>query len=415
MSAEGDGAGDGPFSARAVAAVIAVGLFAFSAFFVLSAWAPELRQGRNGGAHALSNSAVGFAGVRRLLELQGVEVAVSRREASETAASLWIATPPVAGAPGPRLGGAKDREALDAFVNLRAEPVLVVLPKWRVSEHERRPDWVRKQSLMDDRRVAEPMRIFEGVRARVERRAGEAAVDLSGLDEPRLAAGPIDHLQVLQGAGFEPVVTDADGGTVLAYVAGRNTYILSDPDLLNTQGLAELDTARAASALVRRMRAGAGPVVFDVSLHGFASGRSLLKLAFSPPFLAATLCAAAAAGLAGWQAAVRFGPRVRPRPTLALGAEALTDNAAMLIRLSGREHRMAARYAELTETAVLRAVRPLTGVRAPDHLDRLGRRRPGGAPWSALRREAEAVRTREALLAVARRMHVWRREVAGGS
>ena len=413
MSAEADSAG-GAFSARAAAIVIAVGVFAFAAYAVLSAFAPELRQGNNGGAHALSKSAVGFAGLRRLLELEGAPVLVSRDERFKTAASLWIATPSISGGQGSRGGAGKDREALDDFVNRHAEPVLVVLPKWRVARHESRTDWVRKGPLIDPRRVVEPMLVFDRVTASVERRRNQA-VRLAQSDGAGLSAGRIEALQVLTGAGFEPVFTDGAGGTLLAYVRARNTYVLSDPDLLNTQGLAELDTARAASALVKRMRVGDGPVVFDVSLHGLAGGRSLLKLAFSPPFLAATLCAAVAAALAGWQAAVRFGPRVRARRSVPLGAEALTDNAAMLIRLSGREHRMADRYAELTEASVARAVGAPAGERTAGYLDGLGRRSPGRPAWSALRAEARAVRTRQALLDAARRMHGWKREVAGGS
>jgi hypothetical protein len=160
-------------------------------------------------------------------------------------------------------------------------------------------------------------------------------------------------------------------------------------------------------------RTGAYPVVLDVSLNGLASGRNLLKLALSPPFLAATLCAVAAAALAGWQAAVRFGPRMRTGRAVALGAEALTENAAALIRMSGREHRMAARYAALVEARTARGVSaPADGTAS--YLDGLGRRRPGLARWSELQAQAGAAKTREALLDAARRIHAWRREVVSG-
>ena len=38
---------------------------------VLGAYAPDLRSGHNGGAHALSNAATGFSGLVRLAEATG--------------------------------------------------------------------------------------------------------------------------------------------------------------------------------------------------------------------------------------------------------------------------------------------------------------------------------------------------------
>jgi hypothetical protein len=151
-----------------------------------------------------------------------------------------------------------------------------------------------------------------------------------------------------------------------------------------------------------------------VSLHGFGGGRSLLKLAFAPPFLAVTLCAAAAAGLAGWQAAVRFGPNARPRPAFALGKQALADNAAALIKLSGREPRMARRYAELTQARAAHAVAAPPGDEqaTAGYLDALPRASADSPRLFALQAEARGARTREQLLAVARRLHQWRREIA---
>ena len=72
------------FSARTMLIVVLVGLFAFSAFVVLSAYAPDLRSGSDGGGHALSKSAVGFAGVVELLKGMDEPVVVSRGEPPPT-------------------------------------------------------------------------------------------------------------------------------------------------------------------------------------------------------------------------------------------------------------------------------------------------------------------------------------------
>ena len=425
---KGSAAG-GPFSPLTLGLIIAAGVFAFAAFAVLSAYAPELRRGNDGRTHALSKSAIGFAGAVRLLEAAGIPVTVSRAGRRAQTASLFIATP----AP---MGQGPAREALDDYVDAHEQPVLLVLPKWDVKPEPRRSGWVRRDALLPPAASASPTAILQGVDVKLTRSSAAAPVRLSGFaavrpmpaagEPPRearegvgprpdvLTTGPILNLQTLSGTGFQPVIKDASGGTVLAYAPRRNTYVLSDPDLLNTHGLADLATARASLLLLEAMRADDGPVVFDVSLQGFGQGRSLLKLAFAPPFLAATLCAAAAAALAGWQAAVRFGPSARARPAHALGKQALADNAAALIKLGGREPRMARRYAELVAARAARAVAAPPGDEAAvtGYLDALPRASADSPGLHALQAEAREARTREQLLAVARRLHQWRREIA---
>ena len=60
LTISGAGAGGtSAFSVRTVAILLAVGILAFVGMLVLGAYAPDLRSGRNGGALALSNAAVG--------------------------------------------------------------------------------------------------------------------------------------------------------------------------------------------------------------------------------------------------------------------------------------------------------------------------------------------------------------------
>jgi hypothetical protein len=392
--------------------VIAVGAFAFAAFFVLSAYAPELRRGNDGGAHALSKSAVGFAGLVRLLEARGEPVTVARTERAGRGAGLIVLTPTLRTEAGD----------IQKLVRGQGSPVLVVLPKWSTEAFPGRPGWVRMKNIEPEDAISPWLNSWNGwrsLRVRQEEPGRNTPLTLAP-DVPggwMTPAGRIDRLQTLQPTKHVEPRLSAPDGVVLGRLRSfedRTVYVLSDPDLLNTQGLAELETARAALTIIEDVRSSTEPIVFDVSLNGFGASRNLLKLAFSPPFLAATLCAAAAAALAGWQAAVRFGPRARTARAVALGAEALTENAAALIRLSGREHRMAARYAELVEARAAKAAAAPPGQDGAAYLDGLGRSRPGLARWSGLRAEARAVRTRDALLGLARRMHEWKREVAGG-
>ena len=53
------------FTRRAALLVAGVGVVAFVLMLVLGAYAPDLRSGKNGGAHALSNAATGFSGLVR--------------------------------------------------------------------------------------------------------------------------------------------------------------------------------------------------------------------------------------------------------------------------------------------------------------------------------------------------------------
>ena len=204
-----------------------------------------------------------------------------------------------------------------------------------------------------------------------------------------LTPGPTDAFQTLTAKDWTPLLTDETGAVVLAQMRSTQIYVLSDPDLLNTQGLANLDTLTSAVSIVRTLRPGEAAVIFDVTLNGYKIDRSALKLMFDPPFLAVTLCIAAAMALAGLQALFRFGAVRRAGRAFALGKEALTDNSAQLIRLAKREAKMAPRYAVLTRNAAAKAVgapRDLTGDALTQFLDRLASQRgapKAGSPTSA--------------------------------
>jgi hypothetical protein len=210
------------------------------------------------------------------------------------------------------------------------------------------------------------------------------------------------------------VLTDAGGDVVMAQAPGSRIFVLADPDLLNTQGLGNLDTLAAAVTIMRTLRIADGPLIFDVSLNGYKSERSALRLMFDPPFLAVTLCFVAAVALAGLQAAFRFGPVRRSERVLALGKEALTDNSAQLIRIARREPNMAPGYVALTQKAAGRAVgapRELTGDALTRFLDRMAAQRGLPDTLKGLSAEAGHVPGRAGLTALAARLYRWRLEM----
>ena len=254
------------------------------------------------------------------------------------------------------------------------------------------------------------------------RAVGVEAPVLRGMAAPltgaSLQAGPVEALQTLAAPGWTPVLTDSAGEVVLARAPDRPLYVLSDPDLMNTQGLRDVRTLGTALAVLNALRGDDGPFLFDVRLHGLGRGRSVLRLLFDPPFLAVTLCLGVAALLAGVQAFVRFGPARRPGRAIALGKAALVDNTAALIQLAGRERRMGGRYADLTAELAARSVgapRGLAGGALTAFLDRLGARRGLPRAFSDLAMDARSTPTAEQMTEAARRLFVWRLALVGAA
>jgi hypothetical protein len=421
------------FSVKTVVALILVGVFSLSALAVLSAYAPDLRTGDDGGAQPLSRSAVGFAGLVRLLGDSGQPVLLSRGPLhANSSEGLLILTP------GPQHGST----ALEAVHHDGA--VLVVLPKWGTQPLPGKPAWVKAVGLYDERIVARPVARLgmdsEEVEAEdrdqpnsggkgghqveapatvISRRAAGGHPRLKRPDGTPFGGdlGEIDRLQTISGPNWVPVIVDETGAAVVAMDGVTGAYVLADPDLLNTQGLKAPARAVAATHLLRLIWTGGGPVIFDLTLHGFQRPRSVMRLMLESPLLGATLALLAAAALIAYQAFVRFGPGRRQGRAIALGKRALADNSAGLVRLARREHRMAGPYAQLVRASVARAIgapRNLDGEALDSFLDRLGGKLGSHDQYTVLAAEARDARTPGDLIAVARKLHRWRLEMTRG-
>jgi hypothetical protein len=392
------------FSPMAVLWIILAGVFSFSAFVVLSAYAPDLRKGSDGGAHALSRSAVGYAGIVQLLQNQGVQAVVSRNTSGDRDPD-WRE---VVLTPGMETG----KDPLTALT--KAGPTIVVLPKWLTTPSRTQAGWVDKAGLIDGADIAKMLApAIPGLT--INRREDTAAAYLAAtapLSPETL--GPIDHLQTLApNPGLKPLMLDARGGMVVGQTADRHLVVISDPDILNTQGLADIRTARVASDILTGLNGGDGPIIFDVSLNGFGTPPNLLKLAFSPPYLGATLCLLAAGLLMGLHAASRFGAATRARRAIAFGKRALADNSAGLIRMARREHRMAGRYLDLNRAAVVAAlgITRLAGEELDAFLDKLAAKSGIEQRLADLVPQARAAKNRADLMRVARGLYQWRVEM----
>jgi hypothetical protein len=390
-----------PISARVAAILIAVAAISFGAVLVMSGWAPEMRDRNQAGDHPYSTSAIGYNGLVRLLESVDYPVEVSRLESDLESRSwgLMIITLPAYG-------------GLYVLDDKNLQPMtLAVLPKWLgrtdPMNATRQADtrFIDARDLNDTLRAVYPQAeiLRVPVPGRIETPFGETTIK------------PDVRLQLIKDPSLETII-GTDGGALLAYDGTRGVYLLSDPDMLNTFGLAQRENARFAVQLIDFLRYDADePILLDATLHGFERSENLLKMLFSVPYIGATLVALAAALLLGWAATIRFGPPLSEARAIALGKQALADNSAGLVTMARREAKMAPGFLALVRRRLAREIgapKTLTEAQVSDMFDRLGPDPETGRVFSQMEAELKEPATgREDLLAKARALYRWRKEI----
>lgn len=401
------GASHSPFRPIVIIALILAAVFALSAMAALDAFSPELSSGNDGGEHALSKSAVGYAGVVRLMRDTGRPVVLSRGAlGSISDENLLVLTPSVG----------QENEALDTL-RWSSQSTLVVLPKWNTFNQPFRKGWVEKVGLLN---ATESLSVLpDDLRPDLVMGSRQSrTVQLFGPDEEPL--GPpvaIEGLRTLAGPGWYPVVTDAQGGAVVLMHEDTGVMIVSDPDVLNTLGFNDPAKARTALGVIDSVAAPEQAVVFDLTLHGFGRPRSILRLLLEPPLLGFTLCLLFAAGLVFWQAANRFAPHRKGDRAVALGKKVLADNTAALVRLARRERSMARPYADLVRQQAAKAVAAppnLSRDGLTQLLDRLATRQGVQTDFETLSTEADQARNAGDLMVVVRKLLNWKSEMTRG-
>lgn len=389
-----------PFSPRLVFALIAIGVLGFAVLVLLLAFGGNIGSQRDGRAHAQSVAATGYKG---LVELAGaVREAHLVRDQDELFDHLLV------------LSVEPQTKAADLsrlLANRANYPTLIILPKWMTVPDRRRRGWVRSfgpgipiQSLSA---LGENVRVVPAGGA--PGRTAPGTGPLQGLDIP-VPAAPM----VIEGDGIVPLVRLGNGALV-ARLGDRPHYVVADPDLMNNQGLRDPATARAALEMLDTFNEYEQYAIdFDLTLNGLGQAQTsnLLRLALEPPFLAMTLALLAAALLAGLHGAFRFGP---PRPeerAIPLGKSALVENSAGLIRLAGREARLGGAYADVMRQESARAASApawLQGAELDTYLDRLDK--TDGPAFSALAERLDQASDRTALMAAARDLYHWKKDV----
>ena len=393
------------FSPIVAIAMAAIGALSLLFYVVFSAYSPDVSGEFDPRANAISRSAVGFAGLAAFLREQGIPVLISRglSEDELEQASLIIVTP-----------GIENNAAEIAAIGSEA-PKLIILPKWRIGLDPLHAGWVRNAGLLPPDIIVKQLFDSKDQAVALQRASDAQAARLHNtLNSSNVTTSSLTSLQTISGPDWTASVADAGGGIVVGRRMQSNIFVLSEPDLMNTHGLKDLATARAAAAVVQSLRDSEGPVVFDVTLNGYRRSPSLLRLLFEPPLLAATLCALLAALLMGVHAAVRFGAPIAAARAFAPGKQALADNSAALIAMTHRAHRIVPRYAAAIRRRVARAVGAPADARDDVLNECLEKQRPAGGgaqPLADIVAEAGKAQNEADALRVARKLHRWRREM----
>ena len=393
-------ASDGPFKRGAMLLIVAVGTLAFIAMLVLGAYAPDLRSGRNGGSHALSNAATGYSGLVRLAQETGRNPRIVRSKAELKTEDLVVITPE---------HGWTDLSEILAQRGPRA--TLIVLPKWETVPDKARPGWVRVPGLLppiDPGRTLAPSYPLEVTRTKSRHERLVSVQSAASADLQFFAPAVV---QSISNPKIKPLVTDSSGRILLGQVENQPLYLLADPDLINNHGMGDERQAKAALAMLDFLNTtDASSIMFDVTTNGLGHSQSPLKLAFDPPFLGVTLTIFAALLLAAIHAMTRFGSPRRTERAISFGKAALVDNSAALIRKAGREGRLGPRYVDVIRQRAAALFR-LPLAESPEVLDeRLESLNPRHS-FAGFAASANQARTRSELLTAAISLHDWVEEV----
>lgn len=376
----------------------------------------------NGGGHAGGKGLNGYAALVKLLEKQGFETSLARGEASLDDPGLLILTPPQ---------NAKGEEIEKIVAKRRyIGPTLVITPKWQAmpatGAKGAKQGWV----MLGGTAPPQWPGFLDYVSVQIGPRGKRwSAPGLSGeLPVPATVSSG-------SGDGIEPLVVGQSGGMLAGYVQDNGYYpsleaialnkaweaddedgdlypliVVFEPDLLDNYGMARKENALLASRIVSAaLGGGKGKVTFDVTLNGLGRSPNLLTLAFTPPYLAATLCLLLAALAAGWRAFLRFGPAHAAVRAIAFGKRPLVSNAAGLIRRTRRLHLVTRPYADYLRERIARTLglpRHSTPEATEAAIDKaLALRLPGNEPFSSLAARLRASRKPLAILRAAQALH----------
>ena len=409
---------EGGFSRRTLGWIIASVAVSLTVTLLLTIRAETLDK-RPPENNSFSYSALGHNAVVEFLRRMELGVVSSR---SLSGGDVGPHRPLVLAEPNP--GDADRLRELADRARGRQAPVVLVLPKWRAGPPRKdRPEWLEKVRIRSRPAVVGVASALGHPalariliqRVRQVRRCSSASGSFTVDADPLQLLAPSQDMNTLVSCG---------GGVLVGQREATDTsprlLVISDPDLLNNQGLGRADHAQLIYQLFKGDLEATG-AVFDETIHGLTRTPGLLAEATSFPLVLAVLQGMVLLGLVLWAGMGRFGKPLPLSLGLAAGKEILIDNTAKLLENGGHAADGVVRYFRQVTRAVashyflppdlpdgerlarLQQITNARGVRM--HLAELEQtllHLPAGRPG-----EEQAVR-------YARRLHDWRVEMTNG-
>jgi hypothetical protein len=404
---------DGPFRTKTVTWVAIIATASFAVAMALVIFGPDFAApGKPYEPTGYSVSAVGYAGLVATLEDLHVPVVLSRYDSTGRARPTGVLV-----VAEPRVNRDDPSNDLESLID-KSDFTLLVLPKRLpvpASDHE---GWVSFAEVAD---VGIPEAVLRdaGIDANVRRIQPTAVQPI----QSRIGAVPTfdeaEPVQVVEGPGLWPLVTTRDGGVILAGLDRKpGLFILADPDPLSNAGFHLGDNVTFFLRVLNHVRDGYESVVFDETVHGFATQPTIWRELFAFPLVLIPIHLVLLMGLALWAGMDRFGPPLPTKPPLGAGTPFLVDRTAALLRYGRTSRHALPRYLDVA----IRDAR--STLDAPSHLeqdaldawlDRVAEHRGAQDRVSGLREAVDSTRRQpHEILVVAARIHRWKREILHG-
>jgi hypothetical protein len=302
---------------------------------------------------------------------------------------------------------------------LKADTILLVLPKWTGQPSQHTSGWLGEATRLDTATAEWALHLVAPQASVIDVEAAAWTTNELGL-EPSLQA----PIRLMHGDRLRPIIGNATGMLLGQFATrDRKVWILSDPDVIANHGLARAGNAAVAVALINRLRGRAGNVVFDETIHGFElAPANPFALLFRFPFVMATIQAVLATALLLWATLGRFGTPQPAPPSINAGRQGLLENVAKLVEFTGHQDVMVKRYVleTLRDTGrQLHAPRGLSTADLIGWLQRVAAARGVDIDGTALIREAATLEEGRrhnpaALVRLARQIHRWKGEILDG-
>ncbi len=399
-----------PFSNKALFWIIFLGILATLGMAVTSVFQGDGQYEISSGTDSFSKSAVGHAAFVTLAESEGWHVLKSQYNTADKLGSdstLLLLEPPA---------GNPSSNRIEELIDWA--PMLVVLPKRQGRTHPFKADWIGSAYLMN---VSQANRVAGYLTEDIKvERPGTVSQWEHGFDSQ--ATPDIDDLQLMTSDKITPIIWNEQGilfGRLNREYEEEPVWILSDPDLIATHGLARGWNAALAMNLLATVSEGRQGLVVDEVIHGFKRDPSLARAMFSHPFVYATVASLLAVIMFLLALTRRFGAPWRAVTTVDDSKAVFIENAARILHIAEKEQEALIRLVDdqaLTVARHLNVPADLARNQLDHWLDGQSSKRGVNPGFTTIKRRILRVRDddttkRSRLLNLANQFYTWKQEI----